>query len=305
MNQRRTTITIMAICALSMVACNRGPKSEIEGFTKTESGLHYRFDSENKENKKVEKGAMLIGEMLLRLENDTLFSNIGDSGNLLIVGDKVFDGDVVEGLLMMHEGDKAVFAVDADKMAATMEPSQMPMSYKNGTGMRFYYEIDLQGVKSAEEMANAKKDFEENMSKMQAEESAAIEAYVKDNNITETPRDNGLYVIVTKKGNGPKVEVGKRIKVDYTGYLLNGKVFDSSIKSIAEENGLESHEALEFIVGQTNLIKGWDEGLMGLQQGSKAKLIIPSALAYGAKGAGDAIPSYAALVFDVEILSVN
>lgn len=295
----------MAATMMVFAACHRGPKSDIEGFTKTESGLHYRFDTQNTEGRQVTKGDLLNGEMLLRLENDTLFSNVGDPGNLLVVTDGRFDGDLTEGLLMMHEGDKAVFAIDADKMAAQLQPNQMPASYKNGTNMKLYYEVNLMSVKSAEEMAAAKKEFEQKMESMKAEQKQALDTYITENNITATPNDEGLYVIVSKKGNGPKVEVGRRIKVAYTGYLLNGTIFDSSDKDIAQQNGLESHDALEFVVGQANLIKGWDDGLMDLAQGSKAKLIIPENLAYGAKGAGEMIPPYATLIFDIEILSVQ
>lgn len=293
------------LCAFVATSCNRGPKSDIEGFQKTVSGLHYRFISQNANGRQVEKGDMLNGEMLLRLDNDTLFSNIGDPANLLVVSDGRFDGDLSEGLLMMHEGDKAVFAIDADKMAAHLQPNQMPASYKNGTNMRLYYEVNLLSVKSADEMASAKKEFEQKMQSMKDEQKQALDSYIAENNITATPNDDGLYVIVSKKGNGPKVEVGRRIKVAYTGYLLNGTIFDSSNSDIALQNNLEPHDALEFVVGQANLIKGWDDGLMGLAQGTKAKLIIPENLAYGAKGAGEMIPPYATLIFDVEILSVN
>ena len=305
MKQVVYTLSCALLCALVITSCNRGPKSDIEGFTKTENGLHYRFDTQNAQGRQVQKGDLLNGELLLRLEDDTLFSNVGDPNNLLVVSDARFDGDITEGLLMMHEGDKAVFAVDADKMASLFQPNQMPPSYKNGANMRFYYEINILSVKSAEEMAAAKKEFEQKMESMKAEQKKALETYLSENNITATPNDEGLYVIVSKKGNGPKVEVGRRIKVAYTGYLLNGTIFDSSDKDIALQNNLEAHDALEFVVGQANLIKGWDDGLMGLAQGSKAKLIIPENLAYGPKGTGEMIPPYATLVFDVEILSVQ
>lgn len=298
-------LTFVLMIAATIVSCNRGPKSDIEGFKKTDSGLHYNFITQNNDSRQVQKGDMLIGEMLLRLENDTLFSNIGDCGNLMIVNNNRFDGDIIEGLLMMHEGDKAIFAVDADKMAEKLQPDQMPQSFVSNSNMKLYYEIDLKEIKSAEEIKQAQEKFLADMNHMQAEEQTSIETYVNDNAIKETPRENGLYVIMQKKGNGPKVDVGKHIKVAYTGYLTNGKIFDTSNKELATQNGLEPHDAIEFVVGQANLIKGWDEGLKGMPQGSKAKLIIPSKLAYGEKGAGDAIPPYSALVFDVEILSVN
>lgn len=305
MKKNAFILSIAAIGCLVATSCNRGPKSDIEGFTKTTSGLHYRFDSQNADARQVQKGDMLKGEMLLRLENDTLFSNVGDPGNLLVVTDGRFDGDLTEGLLLMHEGDRAVFAVDADKMAAKLQPNQMPSTYRNGTKMKLYYEVNLQKIKSNDEMKAAKQEFLAKMEAAKAEQQKALENYLADNNITDQPNADGLYVIVSKKGNGPKVQVGSRIQVDYTGYLLNGTVFDSSNKQTAADNNLEEHDAIEFTVGQANIIKGWDDGLMGLSQGTKAKLIIPAGLAYGDKGSGDMIPPQAILVFDVEILSVK
>lgn len=304
MKKTALLLTIAATCLVA-TSCNRGPKSDIEGFTKTESGLHYRFDTQNADARQVQKGDMLRGEMRLRLDDETLFSNIGDPGNLLVVADDRFQGDITEGLLMMHEGDRAVFAVDADKLAATLQPNQMPSSYRNGTGMKLYYEINLQSVTSAEELAAAKQQMLDKMETLKAEQQKALDDYIAEHNITTQPNADGLYVIVEKKGNGPKVQVGSQIRVDYTGYLLDGTIFDSSNKQIAAQNDLEEHDALEFVVGMANLIKGWDDGIMGLPQGSKAKLIIPAQLAYGEKGAGDLIPPHAILVFDVEILSVK
>ena len=171
--------------------------------------------------------------------------------------------------------------------------------------MKLYYEINLQSVTSAEELAAAKQQMLDKMETLKAEQQKALDDYIAEHNITTQPNADGLYVIVEKKGNGPKVQVGSQIRVDYTGYLLDGTIFDSSNKQIAAQNDLEEHDALEFVVGMANLIKGWDDGIMGLPQGSKAKLIIPAQLAYGEKGAGDLIPPHAILVFDVEILSVK
>ena len=303
---KKTIIITLCIATVAIIAsCNRGPKSELEGFKKTQSGLHYRFDVENPSGRQVQKGDLLTGEMVVRLDGDTLFSNRGDEGNLLIVGDSKFGGDLTEGLTMMHEGDKAVFAVDADAMASHLEPSQMPLSYHSGMKMKIYYEVSLTGVKSAEEVAANKTKFTQELAQMAEKESASIATYITDNGITDTPREDGLYVIINKKGNGPKVAVGKTIRVAYTGRLLDGTVFDTSNPDLANEKGLQSHDALEFTVGTAHIIKGWDEGLMNLPEGTKATLIIPSSLAYGSKGAGDAIPPYAPLVFDVNILSVK
>jgi peptidylprolyl isomerase len=102
--------------------------------------------------------------------------------------------------------------------------------------------------------------------------------------------------VLEKQGDGPKVTLGKRVTVHYTGYLLNGTKFDSSV---------DRNQPFSFNVGIGQVIQGWDEGLMLLNVGSKAKLIIPSYMGYGEGGAGNTIPPNAILVFDVEVLGVE
>ena len=99
--------------------------------------------------------------------------------------------------------------------------------------------------------------------------------------------------LVTKVGAGDKVGKGKKIKVHYTGRLLDGAEFDSSVK-----RGVP----FEFVVGTGQVIKGWDEALSDMKKGEKRTLIIPADLAYGPRGRPPAIPPAATLVFDVELV---
>ena len=123
-------------------------------------------------------------------------------------------------------------------------------------------------------------------------EKELINQYVTENNITVTPTVSGLYYIETKKGKGKLPASGQMCTVNYKGMLLDGTVFDSS----------EGREPFTFQLGQGQVIKGWDEGIALMQKGTKALLIIPSALAYGDRGAGDMIPPYSPLVFEVEMI---
>jgi len=105
---------------------------------------------------------------------------------------------------------------------------------------------------------------------------------------------SGLKYLIIEDIEGAKVETGKAVEVHYTGYLLDGKVFDSS---------RDRNEPIEFVLGQGQVIKGWDEGIALMNIGDKYRLIIPPELAYGKKGAGNIIPPDATLVFDVELMS--
>jgi FKBP-type peptidyl-prolyl cis-trans isomerase FkpA len=104
---------------------------------------------------------------------------------------------------------------------------------------------------------------------------------------------SGLQYLVVKKGVGPKPKSTDKVKVHYTGTLLDGKEFDSSIKR---------GQPTEFPIA--GIIPGWSEALQLMPVGSKYKLFIPAKLAYGERGAGGVIPPNATLVFDVELLEI-
>ncbi|HIJ97338.1 MAG TPA: FKBP-type peptidyl-prolyl cis-trans isomerase [Desulfuromonadales bacterium] len=106
---------------------------------------------------------------------------------------------------------------------------------------------------------------------------------------------SGLKYTDVVVGKGPAPTAGKQVKVHYTGTLENGKKFDSSV---------DRKEPFSFIIGIGQVIPGWDEGVMTMKVGGKRKLIIPSKLGYGPRGAGSDIPPNATLLFDVELLDV-
>ena len=110
--------------------------------------------------------------------------------------------------------------------------------------------------------------------------------------------DSGLKYQDLKAGAGTLAAKGKKVSVHYTGWLAKGgKKFDSSV---------DRNEAFEFDLGAGRVIKGWDEGVAGMKVGGKRRLLIPSKLGYGKKGAGRGlIPADADLVFDVELLKVE
>jgi FKBP-type peptidyl-prolyl cis-trans isomerase FkpA len=109
-------------------------------------------------------------------------------------------------------------------------------------------------------------------------------------NITSLQISNG------KVGTGTEATSGKTVSVHYTGWLTDGKKFDSS-----KDHG----DPFEFKLGAGQVIRGWDQGVAGMKVGGTRTLVIPSELGYGARGAGAAIPPHATLLFDVELLHVK
>jgi hypothetical protein len=107
---------------------------------------------------------------------------------------------------------------------------------------------------------------------------------------------SGLRYIEEFPGTGASPQAGQTVNVHYTGWLTNGQKFDSSV---------DRGQPFSFPIGQSRVIRGWDEGVAAMQVGGKRRLIIPSTLGYGTQGAGGVIPPNATLIFDVELLSVD
>ncbi|AEO63210.1 ff631a0c-2488-4acf-b415-0aadae038fe0 [Thermothielavioides terrestris] len=110
------------------------------------------------------------------------------------------------------------------------------------------------------------------------------------------PQIAGLTVEVQAEGSGPETKRGDNIDVHYKGTLTDGKKFDSSY---------DRGEPLNFTVGAGQVIKGWDEGLLGMKVGEKRKLTISPELGYGSRGAGNVIPPNATLIFETELVRIR
>ncbi|MDC0334823.1 FKBP-type peptidyl-prolyl cis-trans isomerase [Amylibacter sp.] len=105
-----------------------------------------------------------------------------------------------------------------------------------------------------------------------------------------------LKIEITQKGSGTEAANGMSVSVHYTGKLTDGTKFDSS---------LDRGTPFTFTLGQGSVIKGWDQGVLGMMVGEKRTLTIPSELGYGSAGAGASIPPNATLIFDIELLDVQ
>lgn len=109
--------------------------------------------------------------------------------------------------------------------------------------------------------------------------------------------ESGLAYIDIVPGTGQSPQSGDKVTVHYAGYLLDGKKFDSSV---------DRGKPFTFTIGQGQVIKGWDEGVMTMKVGGKRKLIIPPELGYGMQRAGGGlIPPNSTLVFDVQLINVG
>lgn len=306
----------------TMVACKQGDSASENvdqkmidaGYTayfenEIPTGLYYKFEKENPTAQKVEEGDMIVGEMTVRFDSVELFSNKGQVARIAKAIPN-FEIRVGAGLTLLHVGDIAVFAMEADTAAKYVGAERMPEGYVEGQGQKFYYELNVQDIVTKDELAAEQDNYIKASAERKNEEPEAISEYVQENHITAKPTADGLYITIKKRGNGPKVAMGKTVSMNYTGRLLDGTMFDSSVEGDARSgeiyNPQRKYEPLTYVVGKMSLIPGWEKAVMGQPEGTVLQVVIPSALAYGPKGTPDGrILPYSPLVFDIQIVSVK
>ncbi|MFT4062913.1 MAG: FKBP-type peptidyl-prolyl cis-trans isomerase [Edaphocola sp.] len=202
-------------------------------------------------------------------------------------------GDLMEGLMRMHEGDSIVFRMLTDTMAARTRQT-MPSWVKPGDYA--VWEIKMVGVKTKAQMdAEAKQRDAAQLAK----EDKTIQGYLAKNKITNARKTaSGMYYVVHTPGSGVSPKAGQKVTVNYTGQTLKGEKFDSNT-----DPAFGHVQPFTFDLGKGSVIKGWDQGVPLMKKGMKATFYMPSPLAYGAHGSGPKIGPNEILIFDIELLS--
>lgn len=286
---KKLFLMMTALCLMLSVltSCNsNAPK----GYMATESGLYYRFYTNN-QGELPNVGDIIDFKWACTVNDTTTL--IPAQPYMIKLMEPMYAGDLMEGMGMMHKGDSASFIVDADSASYYIFGNRQYMEkYDKSDVMRF--DIKMNDFYSeAEYRLKMIESIKDNYPEETQRAYAEMQAYFAENGIVATPTASGLYYVMTQEGNGEMPEVGDNVKVHYTGKLLNGKVFDSSI---------ERGEPIEVPIGKGYVIPGWDEGIMLMSKGEKGVLYIPYYLAYGDRGAGADIPPFANLIFEVELV---
>jgi FKBP-type peptidyl-prolyl cis-trans isomerase FkpA len=257
----------------------------------TKNGLKYQFHISNPDARLPNPGDFLEVKLAYTINDSLLF----DSRNLtsvlqLQLAEPSFKGDFFEGVAMMHLGDSASFWSPADSvMLKIFRTGMVPPFVKPGDEIQF--NVKLMDIKSPEEFELHR---QQQLDALRDNAPQRLEAYIKSQSISTKPTASGLYYIESKAGNGLRPQPGQKVSVHYTGKLLDGTVFDSSV---------ERGEPITFTLGIGQVIPGWDEGIALMQPGAKATLIIPSNLAYGERDMG-VIPPHSPLIFEVELVDI-
>jgi FKBP-type peptidyl-prolyl cis-trans isomerase len=214
----------------------------------------------------------------------------GNVFRLKIKDESTTKGTINDALLMMHEGDSAIFKVNAERFFTETKGEEVPSFIKPGDKLKFYVKLHR--------VFDMKKYLEEKRKSSNANESEEMEqlkTYLSISNITVSPTSSGMYYVETKKGTGKKPDKNSTVKIDYMVSFVNGEIFD---------NTYQRNEPFEFQLGKNLVIPGLEEGVKYMNEGGEATLIIPSKLAYGSQQY-KAVPPFSTLVFEIKLINVN
>lgn len=211
--------------------------------------------------------------------------------------------DLMEIFPLLAEKDSALVKIPTDSIFKNFEAQRPPFLPK---GSLLLFALKIEKVQSLD---SAIAENNRTMERMKGLEKATLGKYIADNKLNVKATPSGLMYIIKKASAKPKPMKGDTVYVNYTGRTIDGKVFDTSVQAVATQAGLaqpgRKYEPIHLPIGVGQVIKGWDEGIMLMNEGSSAKLIIQSDLGYGPQGGGEAIPPYSSLIFDVDLVKVK
>jgi len=291
---KKTLGILSLVTGIIAVSCQQ------QGYKTTPSGVQYRIiDAHNgpkpKEGDflKLQMRSIVIGDST----RDTVQDTYTKGGPVPIALQKVSGErfDFIEPLYLFSAGDSVELVVPVD----SLQPMQRPPFAKKGDKIHVF--LKVYAVQTKEQM---EADMKQQEAEQNAKEEKAIQDYLTKNHLTANKTEKGVYVVTQDEGNGARPLAGQTVKVDYTGKSLEGKPFDSSTDTSAQTMH-HPLQPLSFAVGSGQMIPGFDDGILQLKKGAKATLIIPSSLAWGARGQAPVIEPNEVVVFDVHLLDIS
>jgi len=287
------------ILALAVGAVSMGLAScdNTGGFKKTSDGLMYKMIKDEPGDKHPQVNDIIEMHVNIRIGDSVLLNSRQLNNNKPFefpLPEATFKSDWVTGLKLLTAGDSAIFYIPVDT-AKKYAQGQFPEFAKSTDTV--VYEVKLVSFKSAEEM---QKKAEDEAKKQLDEDDKKLQAYFAEKGLNPQKTESGIYYIIDREGTGEPITQGKRVTVNYTGTNLQGVKFDSNV-----DPKFNHVEPFTFTAGVGEVIRGWDEGVQLLKEGSKARLFVPSPLAYGKQEMGPEMGANAILVFEVEVTKVE
>lgn len=291
MIKRIIPIALIGATIFSLNACKSGGGE----FKKTEGGLEYKIVKDEPGDKHAAIGDIVEMHIKMKADDsllaDSRAENMGKPVQIQLQTSPI-KSDWTNGIALLTEGDSAIFRMSIDTLRSVLKGQPLPPFMEKRKFLT--YEVKLVSIKSQKQM---QEDQEKHAAAQNGIDDKLLQEYFTKNNLKPTKTNSGLYYIIEKEGAGESPKPGQEVTVNYTGRTMDGNMFDSNT------DPSKGHvEPFTFMLGQHQVIDGWDEGVALMKKGTKAKLFIPSSLAYGQAGRQPSIPGDAILIFDIEVL---
>ena len=297
-------LLLITVAALGIAACTQTKKGP--------SGLVYTIHDDVKSDS-IKEGDFISLNLTAKTDADSVLYNSYELGRAsqTFVPKPVYDGDLFYAIKFLSKGDSATIKIDLDSAEKKGQPR--PQGIK---GKYIIYTLKIDEVIQKGKLTQ--QDFQKKIEaffKVEGEktkklEVSKIQKYIDDNKLKTEKSPSGLQVVTTIEGKGTQAIAGDSVEVNYTGKLVSGKVFDTSLEEVAKKENIYNparapYSTLKLVVGRGNVIPGFDEGILKMKEGGKSTLIIPSSLGYGEQGMqGGMIGPFTPLVFEIELVKV-
>jgi FKBP-type peptidyl-prolyl cis-trans isomerase len=277
---KNTFFKLVALVMMIMIAASC--TSKYPGFKKTDSGLYYKLYKVAKDTVKPKAKDWISIEYKLVVKSKGKDSTFIDSKKSpqnplrMQLPSSDYKGDIYEGMRMLAAGDSGEFIVSADSLfKRTFRQGSRPKYVDSSTMARF--SIHMVSISSPDAM--------------QKKEKETLAKFIADNKITVAPQPSGLYYVEQVAGKGIKIDSGCQVIYNVKISMLDGKqVF--------------GQDSMKFVYGKHPDMSGFLEGIKLMTKGGKARLILPSQLAFGERGYRE-IPPYTTIIYDVQVLDVK
>lgn len=295
----RISYGLFALLIVISFACRN------DGFTETPGGLKYKI-IRTANGTALREGEYVVLNMEYYYSGDSLLysSIVRGMPVTMLYDDSVWNksGQVYEGFSMLKVGDSAIFMVQCEDLY--LKSFRMPVPAGLNPKETITFRVGVAATMDAQEfkeyqgrlVIRRQEEREKRQSEQLIEDTAIIDRYLEEKNIIPMESESGLRYVVNKQSRGPKPKQGEIVVINYKGMLLDGTVFESS--EIAGK-------PYEFPVGNGVIIKGWDEGVSMMPEGSTYTFYLPSPLAYGDRNISNIIKPNTILVYEVELVEVK
>lgn len=283
-----------------------------ESVRETPNGLKFKVITKG-DGIPARVGEILVFDYTLSDSKDSVWTSTIDMGfpSAVMVNDSSAipqENGIIQMLRMLSKGDSVTVDISIAEFFKKLSGRPIPENLDSTLMMRYQFRIN-EIMTNEKFMAYEQELMNNFMINQLKKDTRKIDKYLSDKGIKADTLPSGVRYIITTPGTGETAKSGQTITVNYTGYLLSGEYFDSSIQAVAQEKNLfdpsREYGPYPVTIDQSSVIQGWHDALKTMRKGSKGTFYIPSTLAYGPQQRSAVIKPNSILVFELEAVDIK